>query len=236
MIQPRLESLEASETTGAQWRPATRPQPSLQWRLLVLAFILLQAVPLHGQDFVWARQMGGTGWDMGQSVAVDGGGNIYTTGFFEGTVDFDPGTGVFNLISAGTRDIFVSKLDSAGNFVYARRLGGIQNDQGFGIAVDSSGSVYTTGTFQGLADFDPGAGTSNLTSLGSSNDVFLSKLTGVPSNQAPTDISLSGNTVSENSVPGTSVGVFSGSDPNAGDTLIFTLVDDADGRFSIVGN
>jgi hypothetical protein len=123
----------------------------------------------------WARQFGGMSIDQGFGIAVDGSGNVYTTGNFSGTADFDPGAGASNLTSAGGSDIFVSKLDSAGNFVYARQLGGTGNDLGFGLAVDGAGSVYTTGVFAGTADFDPGAGTFNLTSAGG-NDAFVSKL------------------------------------------------------------
>ncbi len=68
--------------------------------------------------FVWARRMGGSSDDESSGVAVDGQGNIYTTGFFVSTVDFDPGAGTFNLTSAG-RDVFVWKLDNNGKFVWA---------------------------------------------------------------------------------------------------------------------
>ncbi len=57
--------------------------------------------------------MGGSSFDQGRGVAVDAGGNVYTTGHFRGTVDFDPGAGVTNLISAGSEDVFVQKLDAA---------------------------------------------------------------------------------------------------------------------------
>jgi hypothetical protein len=111
----------------------------------------------------------------GLSIAVDATGNVYTTGYFEGTADFDPGAGTTNLISAGNLDYFVSKLDPSGNFLWAKSIGGSSNEVGYSIAVDSSGNVYTTGYFAGTADFDPGAGTSNLTSVGG-NDVFVLKL------------------------------------------------------------
>jgi hypothetical protein len=126
-------------------------------------------------NFVWAKSFGGTSSDIGNSIAVDSSGNVYTTGFFEGTVDFDPGAGTSNLTSAGDSDVFVSKLNSSGNFVWAKGLGGTSSDFGFSIAVDSSGNVYTTGSFAGTADFDPGAGTTTLTSAGNV-DVFVSKL------------------------------------------------------------
>lgn len=48
--------------------------------LLALASLPFLVVPAHGQDFVWARQLGGTGFDRGTGVAVDGRGNVYATG------------------------------------------------------------------------------------------------------------------------------------------------------------
>ena len=129
----------------------------------------------HDVVYNFAKQMGGTGSEYGVSVTVDSTGNIYTTGTFAGTADFDPGAGTSNLTSTGSNDIFVSKLDSSGNFVWAKAMGGTAYDFGSSITVDSTGNIYTTGTFAGTADFDPGAGTSNLTSAGS-NDIFVSKL------------------------------------------------------------
>jgi hypothetical protein len=126
---------------------------------------------------IWAKGMGGTGEDQPLAIAVDASGNVLTTGAFNGTADFDPGPGTSNLTSAGNADIFVSKLDSNGNFVWARALGGTSFEQGQGIAVDLAGNVFTTGRFSVTVDFDPGAGTANLTSAGS-NDSFVSKLDG----------------------------------------------------------
>lgn len=130
-------------------------------------------------NFVWARAMGGISEDIGQAVTVDPLGNVYTTGWFIGTADFDPGTGVFSLTSSGgfASDIFISKLNSNGNFVWAKAAGGAAADVGYGISTDSSGNVYTTGGFNDTADFNPGAGTFNLTSAGN-EDIFISKLTG----------------------------------------------------------
>jgi hypothetical protein len=127
-------------------------------------------------NFVWAKSFSGsTSSEVGNSIAVDSSGNVYTTGYFHGTADFDPGAGTANLTSAGSQDVFVSKLDSSGNFVWAKSFGGSSLDIGYSIAVDSSGNVYTLGIFRVTADFDPGAGTTNLTSAGI-NDLFVSKL------------------------------------------------------------
>jgi hypothetical protein len=126
-------------------------------------------------NFVWAKQLGGTGFDECYSIQIDPNGNIYTIGRFEGTADFDPGVGVFNLTSAGSFDVFISKLDASGNFVWAKQFAGSSAAEGFRISIDAIGSVYATGRFQGTVDFDPGPGVTNLSSAGVF-DAFITKL------------------------------------------------------------
>src|SRR5687767_3148744 len=113
------------------------------------------------QNLEWARGMGGGGVDMGHTIAVDNIGNVYATGIFNGTVDFDPGAGVFNLTSAGSWDIFIQKIDFAGIFQWAKRVGSTGDDRGQSIATDGA-NVYLTGFFSLNPDFDPGAGIFNM--------------------------------------------------------------------------
>ncbi|MBU0487067.1 MAG: SBBP repeat-containing protein, partial [Bacteroidetes bacterium] len=126
-------------------------------------------------DFVWAKRMGGIGGDKGISIVVDALGNVYTTGNFQETSDFDPGGGSFNLTSDGWDDIFISKLDVGGNFVWAKQFAGMSNNYGFAIAVDENENVYSTGNFNGTTDFDPGTAIYNLTANGNP-DIYISKL------------------------------------------------------------
>jgi hypothetical protein len=126
-------------------------------------------------DFVWARQFGGTAYDAANSIAIDADGSVYITGYFESTVDFDPGDETYNLTSEGWYDIFISKIDTSGDFVWAIRMGGTGYEEGTSIAVDNSGNIYTTGYYSGTADFDPGIGLLNLTAAGN-GDIFMSKL------------------------------------------------------------
>jgi hypothetical protein len=127
-------------------------------------------------NFVWTRNMGGTSADIARDIAVDASGNVYTTGIFGGTADFDPGAATFNLTSSGGDDIFISKLDAAGNFVWAGSMGGSsQFDRGTSLVLDASGNIYLAGNFEGTADFDPGAGVSNLTATGGT-DIFIARL------------------------------------------------------------
>jgi gliding motility-associated-like protein len=136
--------------------------------------IFISKIDVNG-NFVWAKSMGGTGTDNGNAIAVDVAGNVYTTGFFNNTVDFDPGAGTFNLISLGSAEIFISKIDTDGNFVWAKSAGGTDYQQANAITLDASGNVYTTGYFFGTTDFDPSPGTFNITPL-TSEDVFILKL------------------------------------------------------------
>ncbi len=129
---------------------------------------------LNGQ-LRWAKQVGGNSLEIGQSVAVDAKGNVYITGFFYGSADFDPGAGADSLTSLGNKDAFILKLDSLGNLVWVRHLGGPHQVIGNEVVVDGSGYVYTTGIFSGLVDFDPGIGTFML-DAGIYNNIFISKL------------------------------------------------------------
>ena len=129
---------------------------------------------MHAQTYAWAQSLGSGSNEEGSGVAVDASGNVYTTGYFTGTADFDPGSGVVNLVSAGSNDVYISKLDALGNFVWALRLGGTGPQSGTDIALDNSGNVYVVGNFNNTIDVDPGAGVVNITSLGA-QDVFIAK-------------------------------------------------------------
>jgi hypothetical protein len=126
-------------------------------------------------NFLWAKRFGGEESDNGQDVVIDSSGNIYITGFFWSTADFDPSEDVYNMTSSGGFDVFVVKLTMDGDLLWAKRMGGNFSDHGMAIAVDPSGNVYTTGDFSSTADFNPGLESFQLTSLGY-EDVFISKL------------------------------------------------------------
>jgi hypothetical protein len=143
--------------------------------LLTLIFLF----PVHSavaQNFTWAKNMGGAGNETSTSMKIDTAGNLYITGWFAGTVDFDPGPGVSNLSSTGGDDVFIVKLSAAGNFLWARRVGGSSYEMSFSIAIDRLGNSYITGDFQGSVDFDPGAGSFILTPPGGYSGAFLLKL------------------------------------------------------------
>lgn len=142
--------------------------------ILIFSFI---SNDLSAQNLQWAKRMGGTANDYVQQVAVDASGFVYTTGSFKDTVDFDPGPGVYNLISPAAEDIFISKLDANGNFVWALSMGNSAgNDRGVALAFDPAGYLVIAGYFADSVDFDPGPGTYYLKSGLGGNDVFVLKL------------------------------------------------------------
>lgn len=143
-------------------------------KIVIFLFTLFNSLSTNAQ-FVWVKSFGSNQPEEGTSITVDIFGNIYTVGIFTFTVDFDPGVGVFNLTSAGGRDIYILKLDAAGNFLWAKNLGGTGNDMPLSITTDGTGNVYTTGFYLSTADFDPGAGVFNLIAVGGA-DIFISKL------------------------------------------------------------
>jgi hypothetical protein len=122
-----------------------------------------------GGNFLWAKRAGGTSYDRGRGIAVDSSGNTYITGYFQGTAEF----GATTLTSAGSSDTYIAKVDSGGNFLWAKRAGGTSGDEGHGIAVDSSGNAYVTGIFTGTAVF--GATTLTSTSVGG-GDTYIAKV------------------------------------------------------------
>src|SRR5690606_2589523 len=102
---------------------------------------------------------GGARSDVGEDVAIDGAGNVYVTGSFEGTATF----GGFSLTAADDdpgddwQDVFVVKYDVQGTALWARRAGtGVFNDFAEGIDVDADGNVYVAGYFTGIATWDGG--------------------------------------------------------------------------------
>ncbi len=126
-------------------------------------------------NYIWAKAVGDPmQMDYGRSIAVDNNGNIYTTGGFQGTADFDPNAGNYPMIASGLLDIFILKLNPAGNFVWAKSIGSSGNNNfGYSVALDGAGDVYLTGMFQGTADFDPGASSVVLSSAGVLNSFVL---------------------------------------------------------------
>jgi gliding motility-associated-like protein len=101
-------------------------------------------------NFIWVTTFGGTNGDIGHGIAVDNTGNVIVTGEYKGTATFGPdvltsmnnsGTG------APTYDVFITKLNNAGGFIWTRDGNANQDDRGLEVTTDAAGRIYVVGQF-----------------------------------------------------------------------------------------
>ena len=132
-------------------------------------------------DIIWAKSFGGNLFCAGNSLKLDANGNIYVVGYFGGSGDFDPGPNSF-ILSANPNnatpqpDIFISKFDNDGNFLWAKGIGEKYYDWAADLIFDENNNPIIIGSYGGTVDFDPGIGTAFKSSLTTDRDIFILKL------------------------------------------------------------
>lgn len=94
---------------------------------------------------VFSTYLGGSNFEQGHGIAVDSSGNAYVTGY-TGSVDFPTLNALQPSYGGATVDAFVTKIGPTGALLYSTYLGGSGNDEGNAIALDSSDTVYVTGS------------------------------------------------------------------------------------------
>jgi len=124
--------------------------------------------------YIWAKSIGGTEYERSTYITTDQIDNIYITGTFQDSIDMDPGSGVHNIIALGSWDSFILKLDSAGNYIWSKPFQSLQEITIEKITFDPLGDLYTTGSFKGTVDFDPGPNNFTLSSF--NYGAFINKL------------------------------------------------------------
>lgn len=145
-------------------------------KITLIAFFAIILFSSKGQNFVWTKTFGNTADESAEAITTDLSANVITVGTFSGTVDFDPSGSVANLTATGTsQDIYISKLNSAGAYVWAKKIGNASGERINDVVTDASGNIYITGAYIGTVDFDPSATTVNLVSNASSSDIFIAK-------------------------------------------------------------
>jgi len=142
-------------------------------KILFLIIILVTTKNFKAQNsnFNWVNTYKG-GDSEGKSVAIDNQGFIYTAGSFQNTLALGPAGISYTLTSAGSTDVFITKTDSLGNLIWAKRIGSLYNDEANAIMVDHLGNIIIGGRFTSQVDFDPGAGAFNMTVLNGMTSVF----------------------------------------------------------------
>jgi hypothetical protein len=149
------------------------PIRKLTW--LTFAILSFNCSFLYAQNYFWGNSSGGTGIDYPGDVALDAAGNVYQIGIFEGTADMQGGAGVLNLTSNGGYDIFINKYNNIGSLIWAKSIGGANEDASILVKTDNDGNIFVCGIFEVSIDLDPNTGVQNFVSNGSS-DVFILKL------------------------------------------------------------
>jgi len=125
--------------------------------------------------FVWALQLGVTV----TSLATDAQGYSYFTGTFTGTADLDPGPSVYPLTSMGYADVFIAKIDPAGNFLWAKQIEGAGVDAVNGLSLDANKNIIISGGYGHgavggtTADFDPDPFTTYILTSAGNRDAFI---------------------------------------------------------------
>ncbi|MFT4602269.1 MAG: hypothetical protein ACI857_002455 [Arenicella sp.] len=127
-------------------------------------------------EYIWSKSIGGpSGGAIGKEISINSEDDIILSGFFHGTVDFDPNAGNENFTAFGSTDIFTTKLDSAGNHIWTMQTGGSLSNQVTGITLDGDDNIYSTGHFEGSMDADPSTNAEFLNTNGNF-DFFVQKL------------------------------------------------------------
>ena len=83
-------------------------------------------------NHVWSKRFGDADDDFAEGIGVDAAGNVLIAGSFSGKIDFGGGS----LVSAGQRDIFLAKLDAAGNHRWSKRFGDANSDIAHDVALE----------------------------------------------------------------------------------------------------
>ena len=129
-------------------------------------------------SYAWTKSMGGTGTDSSNSVSIDTYGNVYVTGIYWGTVDFNPDpVATDNKTSAGNNDVFLTRFNADGSYAWTKSMGGMDQAFSNSISIDTYGNVYVTGFYSGTVDFNPDpVATDNHTATGIlTYDIFLTR-------------------------------------------------------------
>lgn len=136
-------------------------------------FLTVISYDSFSQKWQWGNKIGldPGGNDYGMAMAKDESGNILVTGRVKGNSTFGTGGGAVTLITYGDRDIYICKYDSLGDFIWARRYGGLYSDYGLGIATDTNSNIYITGYYTDSAQFE----SNNIIGNGG-QDIFIAKI------------------------------------------------------------
>ncbi|MBL7765611.1 MAG: T9SS type A sorting domain-containing protein [Chitinophagaceae bacterium] len=122
----------------------------------------------------WLKQIGNTTNVEGiAKIAVNTNNEIIVSGNFTGTVDMNPNAGVSNLTSGGGNDVYLTKFDVNGNFIWTKGISSTGADAPTCLIADANNNLYLSGYFSGTVDVDPSANLNMLSSLGGTDGILI---------------------------------------------------------------
>lgn len=128
-------------------------------------------------NLIWVKGISGSGYGHGRNIKIAANGDVLLCGNFYGSIDFDPSAAATLLSSSNITesDIFIARYTSNGDLLWVKQIGGNENDEVHGLAMDANENYYLTGFFRSTVDFDPGSGISSLTAPTNIQSFYLAK-------------------------------------------------------------
>ena len=113
--------------------------------IILTAFVVYANISVQAQDCLWAKSAGGNGSDSVYDICSDANENVFIIGKYSSSpITF----GTTTLTNSGGRDIFIVKYNPEGTVLWARSIGGTEDEEGRSVSADASGSIYITGIFR----------------------------------------------------------------------------------------
>jgi PKD repeat protein len=138
------------------------------------SYVIATAPP---SGYFWTRRMGGADYDYAYAICADGNGNIYVTGCFENTVNFaQDWNGSDTKVSGGDQEIFITKIDTSGNYCWTHGIGGLGLDRAYAVCTDGSGNVYVAGSFEESVNFAEDWDDTDTKVSAGDWDIFITKI------------------------------------------------------------
>lgn len=144
----------------------------------LVCFILFNGF-FHTAQAQFAFSIGNSGFDIAYEVAIDQSGNVFMTGAFSGTADFDASANSLFLESMGGDNTFLASYTAEGDLRFAFNFGALSqiDESGTAVGTDDEGNVYIAGRFGGTVDFNPGPEVHELVGSVTSRDFFVASYT-----------------------------------------------------------
>lgn len=146
-----------------------------QRRVNTCLFLIFCCTALNAQvaSWIWAKQAGGSYYELATDISSDKNGHMLVTGSFSSASVMIGSTQLTNGSLSNMSDFFIAKYDTAGNVIWVRSYGGMLSDDAFGVTSDLSGNIFVTGMFNSDT-FIIGSDTLHCTDpMGDSADVFV---------------------------------------------------------------